>query len=155
MRSARLDALDVLQHGLAEVPDRLRHQGRPLVLRSEHDGLGQALGNPGDHVAEVDVVLALDALAHQFVNVAVQAIAHPNTPRFCRVGTARSLSSGRASRGPVGAFARPTNNYAPTCLPTNAIMRPNMSPVAVRSGEWPECRSMSIGSNAISPPAFL
>src|SRR5579859_638865 len=80
MRRARLDALDIFQHGLAEMADRFRHQRRPLVLRPEHDGFGETLRNPRHHVAEVDAVLALDALAYQFVNVAVQAIAHRKTP---------------------------------------------------------------------------
>src|SRR5581483_615786 len=70
------DPFDVLDHGVAEMADRLRHQYRPLVLRSEHDQFGQAFGHPGDHIAEIDALLTFDALTHQFVDVAVQAITH-------------------------------------------------------------------------------
>src|SRR5262245_33017798 len=37
---------------------------------------------------------------------------------------------------------------------TKTTMRSNMSPVWERSGECPACRSASIYSRAISPPAF-
>src|SRR5215831_3726515 len=37
---------------------------------------------------------------------------------------------------------------------TKTTMRSNMSPVLERSGECPACRSASIYSRAISPPAF-
>jgi hypothetical protein len=37
---------------------------------------------------------------------------------------------------------------------TKTTMRSNMSPVLERSGECPACRSASIYSSAISPPAF-
>src|SRR5579863_9422918 len=95
MRRAALDAVNLLDDHLPEVTDRFRHQGGPLLLRSEHDRFSEALRYPGYHVGQIHALLALDALTHQFVNVAVQAITHLITP---------SLAGGAAPTGETHAL---------------------------------------------------
>ena len=49
---------------------------------------------------------------------------------------------------------RSTHRSTLMWFPTNATIRSNMSPVFDRSGAWPACRSASMYSSAISPPAL-
>src|SRR6185437_2476788 len=123
MRRAALDAVDLLNNDLSEMADRFRHQSGPLLLRPEHDRLGETLRDPGHHVRQIHALLAFNTLAHQFVDVAVQTITHRITPsladKAAPTDKAHALRLRRISAWATAVFP-PIVGDGPGCAPTAA-----------------------------------
>jgi len=93
----------LFKEGLPQIGERIRHQFRLLVFRSQQNKVGEAFGHSGRQLGEVGA-FALHVLLHKLVDVAVQAIAHMVSVVTDPVS---SISLARRSKSNGNQFGRP------------------------------------------------
>src|SRR4051812_9051138 len=95
---AALHSAALLQEHLPETRERIRHEVGLLVFRREENEIGQAVDYHGSDFPDIGIA-ALEALLHELVDVAVQAIGH-RAPVFIRRSTVVHLHEGRPQGRP-------------------------------------------------------